>query len=604
MKRQFTNQEIAHLLKSVAAAYQIKKEDQFRVLAYQKAADSIERSTVGVKGLWDRGKLNELPGVGPNIASHLNELFENGEVKHFKQIFEGLPSAMFELLQIPGVGAKTAYKLSKELKLNDPVKAITGLEKAAKEGRIQLIEGFGEESEKDILRGITELRGKTTRIVLPRASQIAQEILEWLKKCPQVLRADPLGSLRRQVSTIGDIDIAVASDNPKVVLAHFVAYPYKERVIESGSVTASIKLVSGEHIDLMVQPSSAYGALLQHFTGSKEHNVALREFALKKGMSLSEYGIKKGTKIHEYQSEEDFYHDLGLIWIPPELREDTGEIEAALRSTQGKPGGLPQLIELKDINGDLHLHSDFPIETSHDEGVNSMKDILIKAAALSYEYVGFSEHNPSTSRHNAVEIIDLLKRKQERVEEINYSYEKTSNRRVNQLLTRAFNGLEIDIKPDGELAIPEKGLDFLDYAIVSLHSSFRMPREEMTKRVLRALDHPKVKILGHPTGRKLGERAGVELDWEKIFSFCLEQSKWLEINAWPERLDLPDSLVREAVIRGVKMIICTDSHAATQMNLMRYGVSVARRGWSEKSDIVNTLEYNDFKEMLGGGGEK
>lgn len=603
MRKDFTNAEIGAILRSVAAAYQIKKDDQFRVMAYERAADSVEHASSELKDLWDEGKLDEVPGVGKAIASHLDELFRTGRVKHFEAVKKDLPEAMFALLSVPGIGAKTAYKLSRELKLKDSQTAMADLEKAALDERIREIEGFGEESEKDILRGIQEFRARTTRLLLPMAAQVAQDILEWLAKSQAVIRADPLGSLRRQVSTVGDVDIAVASNQPEEAIKHFTDYPKKARVLESGTATASILLKSGQQIDLMVQPQASYGALLQHFTGSKQHNIALREYALKKDLSLSEYGIKKQMvngkwQMAKYANEEEFYGALDMDWIPPELREDTGEIEASLRSAQGKPNGLPKLAELEDIKGDLHIHSDFPIETSHDEGIGSIEEILEEASELGYEYIGFTEHNPSVSQHKPQQILEILRRKKEQIEKINYSHENNKKERVNKLFVHAFNGLEIDIKPNGELAIPEKGLDLLDFAIASVHSSFRMTKEEMTKRVLTALEYPKVKILGHPTGRKLNAREGFELDWEKIFAFCLEKNIWLEINAWPDRLDLPDTLVREAVKRGVKMVINTDSHALGQLDLMCYGAAVARRGWAEKSDIVNTLGYNEFIKEL------
>ncbi|PJE67721.1 DNA polymerase III [Candidatus Shapirobacteria bacterium CG10_big_fil_rev_8_21_14_0_10_40_9] len=591
MAKDFTNKEVAKILRSVAAAYEVKGGDRFKIMAYDRASTSVEHATSEVKDLWDDGKLGELAGIGAGIASHLDELFRTGKVRHFEEVMRGLPPAMFELLSIPGIGAKTAYKLCQKLGIKDVKKAISLLEECAKKEKIRVIEGFGEESEKDILRGIEEFRRKTTRILLPYASQIAEDILSWLRKSPSVIRADPLGSLRRMVSTVGDVDIAAATNEPKKVIAHFVAYPKKKRVLEAGTATASLVLKSGYQVDLMVQPVSSYGALLQHFTGSKQHNIALREYVLKKGLSLSEYGIKKDKTLKEYASEENFYKALGMDWIPPEIREDSGEIEATLNHE------LPHLVELKDIKGDLHVHSDFPIETSHDEGTGSIEEIMERGLELGYEYIGFTEHNPSTSKHKSEQIIDILKRKKEKVEKINYSYEK----RGKNMFIRGLNSLEIDIKPDGTLGIPEEGLKVLDYAIVSVHTSFRMGKVDMAKRVLTALEHPKVKILGHPTGRKLNQREGYELDWEKIFDFCLRKKKWLEVNAWPDRLDLPDILVREAVEKGVKMVVCTDSHALDQMDLMRYGVAVARRGWAEKSDIVNTLGYNEFLETLERG---
>lgn len=590
--KDFTNQDITKLLRAIAAAYTVKEGDRFKIVAYERAAASIEHATSEAKDLWDDGKLGQLPGVGSGIASHLDELFRTGKVKHFQQVMSGLPLAMFEFLTIPGIGAKTAYKLCKELKIKNPKTALVELEKAAKAGKIRVLEGFGEESEKGVLEGIEAFKKgqiKEKRMLLPYADVLAQEMLAYLKKCPAVIRADALGSLRRMVSTIGDIDIAAETKKPNEVIDWFVRYPKISRVLGKGEeALVRIILKNGRQIDLRLQKPDAYGAMLQYFTGGKNHNIHLRELALKKGLSLSEYGIKKKGKLTKYATEEDFYHALGIDWVPPELREDTGEIEAA------QTHNLPSLVELKDIKGDPHIHSSFPIETSHDEGVDSMEKIIKKAIELKYEYLGFAEHNPSTSQHSSKQILEILKKKKEKIEQLNYSYEK----RGKKLPIFVFNGLEIDIKPNGSFGISDEAIQLLDFVIASVHTSFKMSREEMTKRVLCALEHPKVKILGHPTGRKLNEREGYELDWEKVFDFCLKKKKWLEINAWPDRLDLPDTLVKEAVKQGVKMIICSDAHALGHLDLIFYGVAVARRGWAEKKDIVNTLGYNEFKKLL------
>ncbi len=602
------NKEVAELLKKISAAYTIEDEEKnrFRIVAYDRAAIAIEHLTSEIKDLWDDQKLKEIPGIGANIGQHLDELFRTGKVRHFQQVLRPLPEAMFGFLKIPGIGAKTAFKLSLVLKIKKAAGAIKKLKQAAEKGKIREISGFGQESEEKILTAIKEFlnREKKQRILLPFADQEADEIIAYLKAGPKNVKLDSLGSLRRRCATVGDIDISSASPMPKQVLERFIKYPKKKRVLEKGGRTASLILNSGSQVDLMIQPQQAYGALLQHFTGSKHHNIALREYALKLGFSLSEYGIRVKDKkkknnlleqwpshynnrkdIFEFAEEKDFYRFLGLDYIEPELREAAGEIEAA------KKGKLPKLIELKEIKGDLHIHSDFPIEPSHDLGTNSLKEIVEKAKQLGYQYLGIAEHNPSISKHNDRQIINLLARKKGLVDKFNYSSIKKFNIRI-------FNGLEIDIKPDGSLAIPEKAFNYLDYAIVSVHTSFRMSRKEMTQRILKALAHPKISILGHPTGRKLNLREGYELDWEQIFNFCKRKRKILEINAWPDRLDLPDILVREAVKHGVKLIINTDAHAVEEMSLMEFGVSVARRGWAEKKDILNTLPREELSEWL------
>ena len=580
------NTQIAELLRAIAAAYQLKDEEKnrFRIIAYQRAADAVEHASSELKDLWDDGKLKEVPGIGESIASHLDELFRTGKSGHFEEVMKGLPREMFDLMEVPGIGAKTAYKLVTKI----GIKSLAELEKAGKKGKIAELEGFGEESQSDILRSIEETKGRTKRHILPYAAANAGRVIEWMLKSKVVKRADPLGSLRRQAATVGDIDIAVSSDNSKKALEHFVNYPKKTRVLEKGDRTASIVLPGGVQVDLMVQPPNAYGALLQHFTGSKHHNIALREYALKHGMSLSEYGIKIKGKLNKLATEEEFYKKLGMDWIPPELREDAGEIEAALNHK------LPRLVELKDVKGDLQIHSDFDIETSHDIGESSMEEIIRKADQLGYEYIAFTEHNPSKSKHNESQVVDILKRKREAVEKLNYSFVKSHCKSIKKV----FNSLEIDILPDGGLAIPEKGLALLDFALVSIHSSFRLPRDKMTKRVLSALAYPQVKIFAHPTARKLNEREGVELNWPEIFSFCRKKSKWLEINAEPMRLDLPDILVREAVKTGVKLTLGTDSHHRDGMNNMAFGIAVARRGWVTKDDIVNSRSLKEFEKMI------
>ncbi len=587
-----TNSEISTLLNQVAAAYAIKDEKKFRfqILAYQKAADIIDRSTSELRDLYKEGKLHTLPGIGASIQSHLEELFQTGKVKHFEEVLEGIPEAVFPLLAIPSFGPKKAMRLVSELHLQNTETVINDVAQAAKEGRIANIEGFGEKSQQAIVQAIEEYwRGetKTARMALPYAEELAKKVVTYLKKNPDVIKIYPLGSLRRRVSTVGDIDIAVATHNPQAVLTYFSNYPNKERLIEKGDRTASIMVSSGRQIDLMTQPPEGFGALLQHFTSSKAHNIHLRDYALSQGLSLSEYGIKKKgdeqSPLQQFDTEEAFYGALGMQWIPPELREDSGEIELAIQLK------LPKLVELQDIKGDVHLHSAYPIEPSHDLGQDSMEVMVEKAIALKYEYIGFSEHNPSASKHTSHQVYEILEKRNTYIE---YLRSKYKNR------IYIFSFLEVDIQPNGDLAIDNTCLELLDAALVSIHSSFDMDRKAMTKRILRGLAHPKARILAHPTGRLLNQRMGYELEWDSVFAFCKAKNKALEINAWPLRLDLPDMLVREAIGKGVKLIINTDSHAVSQMDLMEYGVSVARRGWATQRDILNTLPYKDFAEWL------
>jgi len=596
-----TNLEIAELLRAVAAAYQLKNADKnkFKIIAYQRAADAVEHASSELKDLWDDKKLEEVPGIGKSIAEHLDELFRTGKSKHFEEVMEGLPPSMFDLMKVPGVGAKTGYKISEKFKSKfKKGNSIKTLENLAKSGEIAKLEGFGEESQSDILKAIEEIKGRTRRLLLPYASQIADSLVEWLKTEPSVKEAVALGSLRRKAATVGDIDIAVATNNPQKVMEHFTKYPKAQRVLEKGEASASIIVPGDIQVDLMVQSPDSFGALLQHFTGSKHHNIALREYArsLSPSLSLSEYGIRISEKLRKFTTEEEFYKFLGLDYIPPELREDSGEIEAS------KDHRLPHLVELKDIKADLQIHSDFDIETSHDLGVSSAEEVVGKANELGYEYIAFTEHNPSKSGHTDSQIIDILKRKREVIDKLNLKLKrksvKTNDVNSYSRIQKVFNSLEIDIMPDGSLPVPEAGLELLDFALVSIHGSFKMPREQMTKRVLSALAHPKVKIFAHPTARKLNEREGVELNWPEIFDFCKSKSKWLEINSDPMRLDLPDTLVHEAVKFGVKLSMGTDAHHKDNMDFMQFGVSVARRGWAQKDDIVNCLSLSEFEEVI------
>ncbi|OGM70461.1 hypothetical protein A3I55_05805, partial [Candidatus Woesebacteria bacterium RIFCSPLOWO2_02_FULL_42_10] len=401
---------------------------------------------------------------------------------------------------------------------------------------------------------------------------------------------------RRRASTVGDIDLAISTKRPGVALDHFVAYPKKIRKIEEGPESASILVSGNVQVDAMTQPPDSFGALLQHFTGSKHHNIALREYALKNKMSLNEKGIKdlKTKKLKKYKTEEEFYKALGMDLIPPEIREDIGEIQAAQRSAQGKLPGLPMLVDIRDIKGDLQIHSDFNIETSHDLGQSSMKEIVTKADELGYEYIAFTEHNPSQSGHNDAQIIDILKAKAEAIDKLNYSLVKYNMKNFK----KAFNSLEIDILPDGRLPVPEKGFDYLDFALGSIHSSFKQSKSDMTARVLNAFKHPKLKIFAHPSTRILNRREGVELDWPAIFDYFIKENKIIEINANPARLDLPDILVRDAVKLGVKMSLGTDAHYLIGMDNMQFGVFVARRGWATREDIINSMSLKDIQNVL------
>lgn len=585
------NLEIAKLLRNMAAAYEIKggANTRFKVIAYENAADAVEHLSSEIKDLWDEGKLEDVSGIGPSIAKNLSEIFSTGKARHFESILSKVPPSVFELLKLTGVGPKRAHRLAIEFNLPDK-NPTNRLKKLAQKGKIASLPGFGVESERDIIKSIIEYEQKTeARMLISRAEEVVGPILKWLKNDSAVIQALPLGSLRRRASTIGDLDLAVSTNNPQKVIKHFLNYPEKSRVLDQGDKFVSMLIPNNIQVDLRVHEPRSFGSLLQHFTGSKHHNIALREYALKKGLSLSEYGIKKlqskNKKIIPINNEKKFYNSLGLEWIPPELREGGEEIETA------KNNRLPKLLKLDDIKADLQIHSDFDIETSHDLGISSMKEIVKKANELNYEYIAFTEHNPSQKGHTQKQIVKILKKKRESINKLNSQLPKGT-------LKKIFNSLEIDILPNGNLPVGEDGLAILDFALVSIHSSFRIDKNKMTKRVLRALSQPNVKIFAHPTGRLIGKRESVELDWDKIFLFCKEHNIWIEINADPHRLDLPDYLVQEAVNSGILLTLGTDAHSSLGMNNMPYGVDVARRGWAKKSDIINTRNLKEFEILL------
>lgn len=563
MSYNFSNKEVSDLLRNVSAVYQIKNKNQFQIRAYDLAADSIEHSTSDLKTLWEEKQLDSLPGLGDKIRGYLSELFSTGKVAHFEDIFKGINRDMFEFLKIPGVGPKTAQKLA-----NANVKNIEDLEEKIKNGYL-VKKDFSEKNLQNILSGIAEYKRKSDRILLPIAQRTALEIIAYLKKNPKVERTDTLGSLRRMVATVGDIDLSVASEDPRAVVAHFCSFPGVSRVIESGDKSATILLKIGLRVDLMVQKVNSYGNLLQHFTGSKNHNIKLRSVARDGGYSVSENGVNqiKTTKVHKFKSEKGVYKQLGMAFPEPELREDLGEIEAALNNK------LPKLIQLNDIKGDLHTHSFWS------DGKNTIFEMAQKAIELNREYIALTDHSYPNLQYD---------KRIEQIEQYNYSQSKI----------RVIKGLEVNINADSTLQINNEILKKHDFIFVSIHTSFRQSEKEMTERIIKALQNPNVDALAHPTGRLLLEREGIEADWGKIFKFAADNGKIVEINAFPNRTDLPDLLIKEAKKYKVKFSIDTDSHDIDHLNLMEYGVANAKRGWVEKEDVVNTLPYKELKNII------
>jgi len=593
---QFSNKSVSELLRNVAIAYQLQegpdsgKNNRFKIIAYQKAADTVEHLSRELKDIWQEGKLQKVPGIGPGIGSGLSQLFENGTSSHFNEVMKGIPETVFLLIKVPGIGPKKAFRLVAHFGLVNTETVIDDLKNLARSGEIADLEGFGKKSQIDIIEGLNVFERhdrRDERMPLSYAQKIASEVISYMKELgPIVKRIDSLGSLRRRVATIGDIDLAIVAEESDMqsIVDHFLKYPGKRSIEAAGDRKASILATGNIRIDLRLQDAASYGSMLQYFTGSKAHNIKLREYALKKGYSLNEYGMKnmkEDQPIQTFETEEDLYAFLGLAYIPPELREGTYEIEKAATNA------VPQLILLSDIKGDFHMHSSYDLKPSHDLGLNTFEEMTARAKELQYEYIGFSEHNPKQKGLSEEEIVEIMKVRKDNIDEVMKS-SKISY----------FIGLEVDILPNGTLALPEKAFEYVDYLIVALHSSFKMNMIEMTKRALKALSHPKVKIFGHPTARLLGKREGVEMDWDQIFEYVVKHDQALEINAGPPRLDLPDSLVKEGVEKGVKFFVNTDAHAVRQMDWMINGVNVARRGWLTKKDVVNTWSEGEVRKWM------
>ncbi len=576
----FTNSGVAKLLRSIAAAYILKNIGNiFQIRAYETAADAIEHSTAEIRDLWEDGKLDQVPGLGEKISGYLEELFKTGRVKHFEDVKKGIPDIVFELLDIPGIGPKTASKIA-----DFGIKDITDLRKQIDSGQL-IKKGFSQKIAEKISKGLLEVEGREKRTLLPYAYAQAEKVIAYLTKSEDAIEAHPLGSLRRMVATVGDLDFSVSSNNPKKVVEYFIKMPGISRILDKGDTKASVVLNSGLQLDLLVGEPNFYGALLQHFTGSKHHNIHIRTLASSQSLSLSEYGVKntKTGKTLAVKTEKEFYKLLKMQTPAPELREDTGEIEASLKNE------LPQLIETGDIKGDLHLHSNFPLKNlSHGPGIDSMEEIIKKATSLGYEYVGISDHPPGFTALSEEEIIEWVKKRTNFIQRLK---KQTNSARV-------LNGLEIDILGNGKLSVPDEALKMLDYCIAGIHSGHRGEKEKITSRLLKALESPYVDIISHPTNRLLNERESSDADWEAIFKHCVKYNKILEINAFPNRLDLRDDLVRAALQFKVKFVINTDAHAIEQMDNMKYGVAVARRGWVGKEDVVNAWNWTKFAKWF------
>ncbi len=569
-----TNLEIARLFAQIADLLEIKQESTFRVNAYRKGARALEGLAEDVQAVAARGELRKIGGIGASLAEKIEEYLRTGRIAYLDELQKALPAGLPELMTIPEVGPKTALLLFERLGITD----IDGLEQAARAGRVRTLPRLGAKIEQNILQGIERRRAQAARqpigIVLPQA----QAVLEALRAVPGVEALSLAGSLRRMRDTIADIDIVVATRSPEPVMDRLVGLPQVGRMLSRGTTLGSVLLGgSGVQCDVRVVDPASFGAALQYFTGSKDHNVRLREMAVRRGLRINEYGVFRVEGDHKVggKTEAEVYQALGLAWIPPEIREAQGEIELAQRNA------LPALVAPSDIRGDLHMH------TTWSDGDETAEAMARAAKARGYEYIAITDHSRSLRFAGGVGIDDLR------------AHARAVQEVGDRVGLRVLIGSEVDILPDGSLDYPDEVLRTLDVVIGSVHSRLRMPQDEMTRRVITAMHNPHLDILGHPTGRLVGQRPPFDLDLDAVVDAAHTTGTVLEINASPERLDLRDVDVRLARDRGARFEIGTDAHRTDTLRTMDYGIGTARRGWVEAPSVINTWPLRQLLDFLG-----
>lgn len=567
------NAEVAEIFNNIADILEIQEENRFRIRAYRTAAGTIENLSEDIAHITKEKKLKDIPGIGEDLAGKIEEYVQKGKMKFYEDLKKKIAKPIIELMAIPGVGPKTAKLLCDKL----DVEGIADLKRKAAKGQIKHIFGIKEKKILNMLRGIDFLDKSAGDILLDHAFEISEEIASGLKKLKHTRRIAVAGSLRRMKETVRDIDILVTSGRAEEVTNKFIKLPQVEEVVSHGPTKSSVITKGGIQVDLRVVKPSNYGSALCYFTGSKSHNIRLRQMAQKKGLKINEYGIfevKTNKKIAGAE-ERDIYNAIGLPYVPPELREDRGEIEAALK------GRLPRLVEAKDIKGDLHVHS------SQSDGHLSIEEIARACQGLGYEYVAITDHSQSLGVAGGLKPKELLA-SADTVRRLNKKFKKI----------RILMGAEVDIMTDGRLDYDEGILKELDFVIAAIHSGFKQSKDVITGRVLRALENKHVNMLAHPTGRLLGKREAYEIDMEKVLKAAKDTNTAIEINAFPERLDLDHATARRAKELGCTIAIATDAHAEHQFKNMFYGLSVARRGWLEKKNVLNTLSLGRLLKKI------
>lgn len=565
-----TNDEVAALLTEYADITAITGGDAFRVRVYERAARSVAGYPGDLAKLDSKG-LRKIPNVGPSIAVKIEEYLSTGAIQRLEELRAKIPAGVRRLTEIPTLGPKRAIVLHQELGID----SVDGLAEAIRAGKLAGLAGFGAKSEENLLRGIELLRQAQGRVRIDLAMELAEDLVTRLTAVPGCERCEYAGSLRRMKDTIGDIDILAISDQPAVLMAALVALPHVDRVVASGPTKTSIATSAGLQVDLRVVPPASWGAALQYFTGSRAHNIRTREIAVHNKLKLSEYGlfdVETGENIVS-ASEEEVYERLGLPWIPPPLREDTGEIEAARR------GELPALVTTSDLCGDLHTH------TNLTDGTASLERMVSAAARRGYAYYAITDHAPNLFMQRMT--IEKMRAQREQVRALD-----------GKDGLRLLHGTELNIDPAGEVDWPPEILREFDLTVASVHSHFTQSQEEMTRRIIRAAENPYVSILGHPSGRKIGKREPIDADWDAVFAACARTGTAVEIDAYPDRLDARAEHVRLARRHGAKFSIDSDAHAIVHLANMRYGAGTAQRGWLSTDDVINTWPIERLTAFL------
>lgn len=578
------NLEIAQVFKRMADLLEIQDANPFRVRAYRNAARTVAEYPSSLRKLVaEEADLTALPAVGKEMARHIEELVATGDLEILAELSKDIPPGLLDAMRLPGVGPKKARRLWQEL----GVESVEDLEKAAAAGLVAEVAGFGAKSQEKILEGIQRVQTTVKRFGLSEADQYLKPLLEHLGEVEGVQSLEVAGSYRRRRETVGDVDLLAVASEAAAVMTAFLEYPRIERVDMSGSTRSSVALASGLEVDLRVVPPESHGAALVYFTGSKAHNIKLRQRALERDLHLSEYGLFRrheddqeregrfeGERV-EAPSEEDIYEALDLPWVPPVLREDRGEIEAAAE------GALPQLIQLTDMRGDLHMHSTWS------DGRASLEEMLEACVDRGYEYFAISDHSKALAMTGGMDAAKL----REQWEEIDGVIARHPE-------IRLLRSMEVDILGQGDLDLEDEMLEQLDLVLVSIHSRFELSREEQTARLVRAIEHPAVNIVGHPLGRRINRRPAIDVDLDTVLHCALENGVAMELNSHPDRLDLKDTHLMQAREMGVKLVISTDAHKPAGLDLMHYGIEQAQRAWLTSEHVLNTLPFETFLERI------